>query len=170
MRNSELFLLCKFTAKRQISVGSDSISARCKNGILPEKFCRGRVARSVGMTFFSCWISYENSVFRTWLVGRIVVWKCVDIEFAPTENRSFSLYIPQLFKQHRRSNVVGLKRSSLCSSRLFAEDSLFKENRMAQFTFIGLRNWFLIFRLSLFDVNCAFWFNSDYAIFKDFVP
>ena len=38
---------------------------------------------------------------------------------------------------HSRSNVVGLKRSSLRSSRLFAEDSLFEEYRIGAIHILG---------------------------------
>ena len=50
----------------------------------------------------------------------------------------------------------------LCA--FYAEDSSFVHKELAQFTFLGLRNLFLIFRSSLFFVNCAFLAVTDYAI------
>ena len=40
-------------------------------------------------------------------------------------------------------------------------------NIMAQFTFLGFTDWISHFLFYLFDVNCAFWFDSDYAICGD---
>ena len=55
------------------------------------------------------------------------------MESVPTLKYLFAVHIPH----HRRSNVVGIKCLSLSLCAFYAEDSLFEENSMAQFTFFG---------------------------------
>ena len=73
------------------------------------------------------------------------------------------------FISHRRSYCVGLKRSSLRSSRLFAEDSLFEEYRIGAIHILGIYEIYFSYFVFLFGVNCAFLTVTNYAFAVDYM-
>ena len=73
------------------------------------------------------------------------------------------------FISHRRSNVVGLKRSSLRSSRLFAEDSLFEEYRIGAIHILGIYEIYFSYFVFLFGVNCALLTVTYYSFAADYM-
>ena len=74
------------------------------------------------------------------------------------------MFFCRSYPTHRRSNDVGIKCLSLSLCAFYAEDSLFEEKRIGAIHVIGFTKLISHSSFNLFDVNCAFFAVSDFAI------